>query len=82
MVGRGQSVNLSRNGLLFTTEQELRPGTKLEIAINWPAKLDGACQLKLVSSGRVVRIQGSRTAMEVKRFEFKTTSSAAFYCSD
>ena len=82
MAGRGQSLNLSRNGLLFTTEQQLQPGKKLEVAISWPAKLDGACQLKLVSNGRVVRVQGSQAAMEVNRFEFKTTSAAAFSCSE
>lgn len=76
--GRGQTVNLSRNGLLFTTEHELQLGKKLEVSISWPAKLDGTCPLKLVSTGRVVRVEDSRVAVEVKRFEFRTTSATAF----
>ncbi len=48
----GKTINMSSNGVLFSTDQFLNPGRYLEIAINWPAQLDSKVALKLMARGR------------------------------
>ncbi len=70
--GLGKTINMSSNGLLFTTESPMALGAKLEVAVNWPAKLDHKCALKLVTTGRVVRCENGMTAIAIDRYEFRT----------
>lgn len=71
-VGSGKTINMSSNGVLFTTERTLAPGERLEVAVNWPAHLDNKCPLKLVTTGRVVRSEDGRAAIAIERYEFRT----------
>ncbi len=77
----GRTVDMSSRGILFTTAAELHPGKRLEIAVNWPARLDGTCRLKLVAMGRVVRSQVDRAAIAIEHYEFKTQGAKAFQAS-
>ena len=70
--GSGQTINISSNGVLFTTEQYLIPGRRLELSISWPAQLNDACHLKLVARGRIVRCEEGKAAMEIQQYEFRT----------
>jgi len=72
--GEGKTVNISSAGVLFTTQQPLLPGRRLELAISWPAQLNSKCALKLVARGRVVRFEGGRAAIEIQQYEFRTQS--------
>jgi hypothetical protein len=71
-VGAGKTINMSSNGVLFTTERALALGERLEVAVNWPAQLDNKCPLKLVTIGRVVRSEGACAAIAIERYEFRT----------
>lgn len=71
-VGMGKTVNMSSNGVLFTTERALSLGERLEVAVNWPAQLDHKCALKLVTTGRVVRSEAGVAAIAIERYEFRT----------
>jgi hypothetical protein len=71
-VGLGKTVNMSSNGVLFTTERPLALGTRLEVSLNWPALLDHKCPLKLVTTGRVVRSESGMAAIVIERYEFRT----------
>lgn len=73
--GTGKTVNISSNGVLFTTDQILIPGKRLELSISWPAQLDNRCQLKLVARGRVTRLEQGRAAIEIQQYEFRTQGS-------
>ncbi len=73
--GAGTTVNFSSGGVLFTTEQMLIPGKKIELAISWPAQLDSHCALKLLARGRIVRCENSRAAVEIQQYEFRTMGS-------
>jgi c-di-GMP-binding flagellar brake protein YcgR len=73
-VGMGKTVNMSSNGVLFTTERALSLGERLEVAVNWPAQLDHKCALKLVTTGRVVRSESGVVAIVIERYEFRTQS--------
>jgi hypothetical protein len=70
--GSGCSVNFSSRGLLFRTQQSLRPGQRMEIAANWPALLSGTCPLKLVALCRVVRAENDCVAARIEQYEFHT----------
>lgn len=71
-VGSGRTINMSSNGVLFTTERYLAVGERLELAVAWPAQLDNKCPLKLVTTGRVVRSEPGRAAIAIERYEFRT----------
>jgi len=71
----GKTVNMSSNGVLFTTDQLLVPGRRLELNISWPAQLNAKVALKLVARGRVVRCEEGRAAMEIQQYEFRTQAS-------
>jgi c-di-GMP-binding flagellar brake protein YcgR len=73
--GSGKTVNISSNGVLFTTERTLAPEARVEVAMNWPVRLDNSLPLKLVIIGRVVRSEGSRAAITIRRYEFRTQGS-------
>jgi hypothetical protein len=76
--GTGRTVNISSNGVLFTTDQILVPGKRLELSISWPAQLDNKCQLKLVARGRVARLEQGKAAIEIQQYEFRTQGSKGF----
>ena len=76
--GKGQTVNMSSSGVLISTEDQLPVGRKLEVSISWPAQLDDTCPLKLVATGKVVRVEPGRAALSIQKHEFRTTGSNAF----
>jgi PilZ domain len=73
--GTGVTVNMSSNGVLFTTDHYLLPGRRLEVSISWPAQLNSKVALKLVARGRVVRSEAGRAAIEIHQYEFRTQAS-------
>jgi hypothetical protein len=76
--GAGKTLDMSSGGILFTTSEALDPGKRLELAVNWPARLDGTCRLKLVALGRVVRTEADRAAIAIEHYEFRTQGAKAF----
>lgn len=74
--GVGKTINMSSNGVLFTTNQYLLPGRRLEVSISWPAQLNSRVNLKLVARGRVVRCEEGKAAIEIHQYEFRTQSQA------
>jgi len=73
--GVGVTINMSSNGVLFTTDRYLLPGRRLEVSISWPAQLNSKVNLKLVARGRVVRSEENRAAIEIHQYEFRTQAS-------
>ncbi len=76
-MGMGKTINMSSNGVLFTTDQDLLPGRRLELSISWPAQLNATVALKLVARGRVVRCEEGKAAIEINQYEFRTASQAS-----
>jgi len=66
---------MSSGGVLFGTQQRLRYGKRVEIAVSWPAQLDDGCPLKFVVVGRVVRAEDGRAAITIDQHEFRTRRS-------
>ncbi len=74
-LGSGLSINISRGGLLFSTEQPPPTGKRVEISVSWPVQLGGKCALKLVAQGRVVRATAKSIAVAIEKYEFRTQGS-------
>src|SRR5437763_14427808 len=74
-MGTGKTLNMSSNGVLFTTDGFLIPGRRVELAISWPAQLNCKIPLKLVARGRVVRSEDGVAAVEIQQYEFRTQGS-------
>ena len=73
--GVGQTLDIGSGGILFTTEDRLPVGRLVEVAVNWPVRLGGACQLQFVAVGKVVRSEATKAAVQIVRYEFKTRGS-------
>lgn len=74
--GAGKTINISSNGILFSTDQLLLPGRRVEVSISWPANLDNKCSLRLVARGKIVRCERGQAAMEIQQYEFRTAGLA------
>ena len=73
--GSGQTCNISSTGVLFEVAewQPPRPFSgSIEVMLSWPCLLNGACALKLMMKGRVVRSEGRGVAIESRQHEFRT----------
>ncbi len=70
--GQGKTINMSSSGVLFTTDQFLIPGKRLELSVSWPAQLNERCALKLVARGKIVRTEHGMAAVEIQQYEFRT----------
>jgi hypothetical protein len=74
-VASGRAIDASSNGIWIEAEHELRIGDPLELLIDWPAQLNGAVPLQLVTAGCVIRVVGRRAAVSIERYEFRTKKS-------
>lgn len=71
--GSGRVANISSTGLFFETTDLLPIRNQIELAIDWPILLDGACRLKMIVHGSVLRSDPRGTAVGITRHEFRTT---------
>ncbi len=75
--GCGKTINISSSGVLFTTEIDIPVGVRVELSISWPVELAGGCPLKLVARGKVVRNSRDRAAIEIEKYEFRTSGMSS-----
>ena len=72
----GRTLNMSSSGVLFTVESPLTPGHRVELSVDWPAKLNESCRLKLVALGKVVRLEANAAAIQIEKYDFRTCAAA------
>lgn len=80
--GTGRTVDFSSRGLRFHTMGSLLSGQRLEIGIQWPALLSGTCPLKLVTLGRVLRVDGNYVAVRIQKYGFHTRRTKGWPIED
>jgi hypothetical protein len=73
--GTGRTRDLSSRGILFETDRPLPVGSRLELAVSWPALLHGEAALNLTATGRVVRSDRTCTAIRMIQHGFRTAGS-------
>ena len=74
--GSGKTRNISSNGVLLEVADSQPFSGLIELMLIWPCVLDGACALKLMMKGRVVRSEGRGIAIESRQYEFRTAGLA------
>lgn len=75
--GEGWVVNISRDGILVSSQHEIGVGAGVELNIEWPSLLHGRVPLRFVTVGTVVRHDGSSFAVILDRYQFKTAKTKA-----
>ena len=70
----GKTLDVSSRGIRFTTSERMPIGRTVEIAMHWPARLNGTCPLQLVASGQVIRSDNKTAAVRIRHYEFRTRS--------
>ena len=71
-VGAGQTVNLSSKGALIASEQRVSVGERIELSVDWPAKLNGTTPLQFFAIARVLRSDAGAFALSLAQHEFRT----------
>jgi hypothetical protein len=67
----GETVNISRSGVLFQTEKEIEPGTLLEMRLSFPAEMTWGKPVELVCWGPVIRKDQATVAASILNYRFK-----------
>jgi c-di-GMP-binding flagellar brake protein YcgR len=75
--GQGRTLNMSSGGILFTAETPIPVGRRVELSVDWPARLNGNCGLRLVALGKVVRSDMTTAAVRIEKYDFHTCATAA-----
>lgn len=74
--GSGWTRNISSTGVLFELDEREPLSGSIELMLSWPCVLNGACALKLLMKGRVVRNEGRGIAIASTQHEFRTAGPA------
>jgi len=75
--GAGRTIDLSSGGILFDATRQLPVGMNVELSISWPVLLHNVAPLQLVVTGRIIRSNGSKTAIHMNQHEFRTAGIPA-----
>jgi PilZ domain len=70
--GLGRTRNISSAGVFVEVSDQQPFSGSIELMLSWPCVLDGACALKLLMKGRVVRIEDRGIAIRTSEHEFRT----------
>lgn len=68
---RGTTLNMASRGLLVATDRRLPEGASVELAVEWPARLNSRAGLKLVIHGSVIRSGEGTLAVLIRKHEFR-----------
>ena len=77
--GCGVTVELSRGGILFLTDDPPPAGTDVEAHIAWPFLLQDTCPLELVVRGCISSVSDRGTVMRLRSYEFRTCGERSFF---
>jgi hypothetical protein len=77
-LGRGQTVDLSRKGIRFVSDDPPPCDTDIELRVEWPFLLQDICPLELRVWGRVERSDDEGTVIRMNKYEFHTVGARSF----
>ena len=73
--GTGSTVNISRRGLLFQTDDEVAVGTKIEMTIRMgPGLIEASEEVSLRVEGITVRKEPGKVAVSIKKYRLSPVS--------
>jgi len=75
---RGETRDVSFQGLYFWTQEELETGAPIEFVLTLPKEITMTRDVKIHCLGRVIRVEGQEqmrgVAARIERYEFLPTS--------
>jgi hypothetical protein len=74
-VGVGKTLEIGSREVRFTTQEALKRGQKIRLAMDWPAMLDDTCRMTLELYGWILRSDKGEAAAKIERYEFRTRGS-------
>jgi hypothetical protein len=72
LTGFGRTLEIATKMVTFASDQDLRVGLKVRLAIHWPAKLQDGTSLNLSMVGKIERCARGEIDVAVSRHEFRT----------
>jgi PilZ domain-containing protein len=75
------TLDIGSGGVLLKTGKILRIGQPIEVLIDWPVLLEERLTIRLVVFGRVIRSNGSGTAVGIIRYEFRVRAQNSLWLS-
>lgn len=70
--GSGQTSLIGSHRIIFTGDQPIPKGARVEVSVAWPALLENRVKLQLILQGRIAAADGARTTVAISRYEFRT----------
>ena len=67
-----ETLDISSGGLCLRCSEAPPPGTRMDVAVSWPAVLENGCRLKLVVRGRVMWRSHEAVGVMIEKHEFRT----------
>ena len=71
----GTTVNISRTGVLFQTEEKMEPETVLEMQIVFPSSMTAGAAAHIICWGPVTRTEASLVAAAMRHYRFTSMSA-------
>ncbi|MGA7235495.1 MAG: hypothetical protein WBY44_07435 [Bryobacteraceae bacterium] len=75
--GFGRTLAITTKTVTFASDQDLRVGLKIRLAILWPAKLHDGASLNLSMVGTIERCARGEVDVAVSRHEFEHAAATA-----
>ena len=69
-------LNMSASGILIGASEQLLPGSRLDLLVDWPGFFHGKVQVRLLILGEVVRCEDANIALRILRHEFQSLESS------
>jgi hypothetical protein len=67
-----ETLDMSSGGMCLRCTEAPAPGSRMDVAVNWPAVLENGCRLKLVARARVMWRSKEAVGLMIERHEFRT----------
>ena len=74
--GIGWTISLSSRSVSIESETSLPVDRRVDLWIEWPARLENNVRLRLHIDGRTVNVPGTATEVEIIAYEFRTCALA------
>jgi hypothetical protein len=79
--GSGRTRDLSEDGVRFENDHGVPQGTRIELHISWPVRLQDRCPLELIIRGAMIRSDRRGTVLHIESCEFHTCGNCSFHAA-
>ncbi|MDP8988769.1 MAG: PilZ domain-containing protein [Acidobacteriota bacterium] len=73
--GEGTVIDISSSGVAFTTESSLHNRARVALHIQWPVRLEEDVPVELFATGKVVRAEQTKAAIQYDQIAFKIANA-------